>query len=753
MEFDLRKVRPTDLVRAANSTALGPVMKARHLRDHRQEGGFRFSDGKVIDVPRYYGFIWRKLSQPARPKGKTYEQHAAEMAARSRALSLAGRDIGAIPPVKDPARREAAVASFRLFAESYFPETFSLAWSEDHKKVILRIEIAVVTGGLFALAMPRGSGKTTLCEIAAIWALLTGRARFVALLGATEVHALEMLDSLKTELEGNELLLEDFPEVCFPIVALEGIAHRCKGQLCEGERTHVVWTATEIVLPSIAGSAASGAIVKVAGITGRVRGMKFKRPADGASVRPDLVVIDDPQTDESAKSLSQSAERVRILKGAVLGLAGPGKKIAGCMPCTVIRMGDMADQILNRSLHPEWNGERFKMIYKMPERMDLWDEYREARNQGMRDGDNGEAATEFYRSNREEMDRGAVVAWPERFNHDELSALQHAMNLLFRDETAFWSEYQNEPLPEQMVEHDELTVELIANKLSGIERYEFPIECNKLTAFIDVQMKALFYTVVAWSPRFTGYVVDYGVFPDQRAGHFTLAEIKRTLALTFPGTALEGWLFAGLEKLTDAMLGRPWTRDDGAEMRIDRCMIDANWGLSTHVVKRFCRQSKHAATVIPSHGRYVGASSRPFADQKKHAGDVSGLNWRIPRVAGPREVRHVIWDTNYWKSFVARSLTTSLGDPGSLSLYGKDFNRHLLFAEHCLAEYRIKTSGRGRDVEEWQEKPGQDNHWWDCLVGAAVAASIEGCEVAEPDQAPEDKPIKLSQLQRERRRR
>jgi hypothetical protein len=28
------------------------------------------------------------------------------------------------------------------------------------------------------------------------------------------------------------------------------------------------------------------------------------------------------------------------------------------MPCTVIRPGDMADNILNRDRHPEWNGER-----------------------------------------------------------------------------------------------------------------------------------------------------------------------------------------------------------------------------------------------------------------------------------------------------------------------------------------------------------------------------------------------------------
>jgi hypothetical protein len=29
-------------------------------------------------------------------------------------------------------------------------------------------------------------------------------------------------------------------------------------------------------------------------------------------------------------------------------------------------------------------------------------------------------------------------------------------------------------------------------------------------------------------------------------------------------------------------------------------------------------------------------------------------------------------------------------------------------------------------VDEWKAIPGRDNHWLDCLVGAAVAASFTG---------------------------
>ena len=213
-----------------------------------------------------------------------------------------------------PETKAACRTDFRLFCENYFPEIFSIAWSPDHLKAISKIETAVLHGGLFAFAMPRGTGKTQLSEMATIWSMLYGHREFVCLIGATETAALEMLDSIKTELEVNGRLEEDFPETVFPIKRLDGIANRCAGQLHRGERTRIVWTSNEIVLPTIKGSPASGVVVRVAGITGRVRGMKYKRP-DGRSGRPSLVIVDDPQTTESAGSLEQTRKRVRVFGG------------------------------------------------------------------------------------------------------------------------------------------------------------------------------------------------------------------------------------------------------------------------------------------------------------------------------------------------------------------------------------------------------------------------------------------------------
>ena len=753
--IDPRKLRPSELCRLLNSTPLGEVISERQLYRHRQRAGFRIGDGRHVDLFRYVAWLVQVRHTPRpEPEGDPYETLKERARARNAAIALAGRDIGELPEIVDPERKRKAASNFRAFCELYFPQTFHLAWSSDHLKVLRKIEQAVLHGGLFAMACPRGTGKTTICECACIWAVLYGHRDFVCLIGSDEGHAADMLDSIKMELDGNELLLADFPEVVFPIQSLDGIANRCSGQLYKGERTHIGWTAKEIVLPTIHGSPASGAIIKVAGITGRIRGMKFKR-ADGRTVRPSLVVLDDPQTDESARSLSQCATRESILAGAVLGLAGPGKKIAGVMPCTVIHPGDMADNILNRDKHPEWNGERTKMVYAFPTNEKLWAKYAEIRAESLRAERGLADATEFYRQHQEAMDEGTSVAWAERYNYDEISAIQHAMNLKLQDEAAFFAEYQNEPLPEDTAEEDELTADQIAEKINRMARGAVPIGCSHLTMFVDVQANLLFFVVAAWEGDFTGYVVDYGTFPDQKRPYFTLRDARHTLAAATKASGLEGAIYAGLEKLTGDYLAREWPRDDGAMLRIERCLIDANWGSSTDVVYQFCRQSAHAGIVMPSHGRFVGASSQPFSEYKRRPGDRIGHNWRVPNVHGKRAVRHIVYDTNFWKSFIHARLAQPMGDRGCLSLFGDNPAQHRMFAEQLTAEYRVKTEGRGRVVDEWKLRPERgDNHWFDCLVGCAAAASMQGAVLLGAGGAAPTRRERVSfaELQRRRQR-
>ncbi len=117
--------------------------------------GFRIGDGRHVDLFRYAAWLV-ELRHTPRPQSDAdpYEKLKERAAARNKALSLAGRDIGELPGVVSPERKEQAAGDFRFFCEHYFPMTFHLPWSPDHLKVMAKIEQAVLRGGLFAMPCP-----------------------------------------------------------------------------------------------------------------------------------------------------------------------------------------------------------------------------------------------------------------------------------------------------------------------------------------------------------------------------------------------------------------------------------------------------------------------------------------------------------------------------------------------------------------------------------------------------------------------
>ena len=53
------------------------------------------------------------------------------------------------------------------------------------------------------------------------------------------------------------------------------------------------------------------------------------------------------------------------------------------------------------------------------------------------------------------------------------------------------------------------------------------------------------------------------------------------------------------------------------------------------------------------------------------------------------------------------------------------------------SETWVETQGHGRTVHEWSLRPAKpDNHWFDCLVGCAAAASMLGVKAAGMDDKP-----------------
>jgi hypothetical protein len=633
----------------------------------------------------------------------------------------------------------------------YFPAAFHRAWSDDHLRVIAKIEKAVLEGGLFAFAMPRGSGKTTLARCAALWAVLYGYRPFVCLIGAADDRAKELLLPIKKHALENPLLLADFPEAIHPLRALENSSKRQLQQHCHGRLTHVHWGQNKLVFPTIEGfsgedlpaalredgfetSPSCGSIITTTSLDANMRGQQHSR-VDGSIIRPSLVLLDDPQTRESARSVDQTRKRLELLNGDVLGMAGPGEQISALMTCTKMYEDDLADTVLDREKYPEWDSECTRLVHAFPSNEKLWEEYFEIRH-----GRGKTAATEFYREHQAAMDAGAVVAWQARFDakSGEISAIQHAMNLRQKvGLEAFAAEYQNEPSLQQTSDQV-LTVDQVLEKTSGYKRGEVPLACTKLTMFIDVHDRLLFYAVCAWEETFTGYVIDYGTFPEQRRSAFTLADATRTLGRAFPGAGVDGAIHAGLEQLVSAYLNRDWSRGGsplgGARglMRIDRLLVDMGYkpGIVADV-----KHKAGGAVMMLSKGVGIRASRKPIAEYARRPGETIGHYWYIPNVRKTGQFAHVLVDVNYWKRFVHEGLMTAAGDRGCISLFGKDGNdvhHHELIAEHVArSEKWVEVIGPGGVVREWSPWPTRpDNHWFDCLVGCAAAASMVGIKAA-----------------------
>ena len=720
------------------------------LRRKKRRGG-EMSQWELEALAKSARRLQREESHRIFGGARTNRDNAARL---SKTKSQTERDIGEIlpPDAAAEARRKACEFNFQLFCEQFMPMTFHMAWSADHLTVIQKIQYACLHGGTYAIAMPRGHGKTALVEAAALWAALYGHRTFIVLIGSDEAHALMLMDSIKTELETNDEMLESFPEICRPCRALEGIPNRCAGQLCEGERTNITLGGHTIIFPTVKRadgfiSKACGVIIRVSGLTGGLRGMKYKRK-NGQDVRPDFVIPDDPQTDESARSASQCEYRESLLSGAVLGLAGPKRKIAGVMPCTVIVEGDLADRMLDRTKNPYWQGDRIPMVSAFPTNQKLWSEYADLRADSFRRGAHGEVATEFYKLHRAEMDVGAVVSWSERFNDDEVSGVQHAMNLLLRDEKSFWAEYQNQPKREADTA-GRVRREWITDRHNGAERGIAPKNVEFITAFFDVQAPLIFWMVCGWTRDFTGSILDYGTFPRQGRTYYTLKDARPDLVREFPLIgSLEGRIFAGLKAAVNEVFGREFKREDGIILRVQHGMIDSSWGDSTDTVYQYIRSSAHAAHLFPSFGRYVGAASPPMESYKAQPGERVGDGWRMPIPKRARTLRHVIYDVNKWKSFVRTRLATPLGEVGSLIAFEDKRGGHKMLADHFYSEVPTLTEGRGRQVEEWRLTPDRpDNHFWDCLVGCTVGASMLGCALRisslKSEQRKQEKKMKI----------
>lgn len=160
--------------------------------------------------------------------------------------------------------REEAKA-IMLFGQTYFPEFFPSNYPELHLDILA---LMLSKSSLKVCAVPRGHAKSTLVSfLLAIYRIVTQERKFIVIVSESEDKAKDFVIRLRDELEFNKKLIRDF---CI-----------------EGTFKTTDWSKTDFVT-------STGIRVSAKGAGQSLRGMIFK------DTRPDMVILDDIETNETA---------------------------------------------------------------------------------------------------------------------------------------------------------------------------------------------------------------------------------------------------------------------------------------------------------------------------------------------------------------------------------------------------------------------------------------------------------------------
>ena len=145
-----------------------------------------------------------------KPKGneaKTGAERIREFRARQDAIPR-------LPP-EDAARRKRLEKDPEEWLRYYFPNVFTLPFSDGHREIIHAIVRTDAAGKDMVVAAPRGEGKTNILRYMSIYLVVTERAKFVAMGGWQSRSASEAFSTWVLAIT-SERLVADYPEFFAP---------------------------------------------------------------------------------------------------------------------------------------------------------------------------------------------------------------------------------------------------------------------------------------------------------------------------------------------------------------------------------------------------------------------------------------------------------------------------------------------------------------------------------------------------------
>ena len=240
-----------------------------------------------------------------------------------------------------------------------------------------------------------------------------------------------------------------------------------------------------------------------------------------------------------------------------------------------------------------------------------------------------------------------------------------------------------------------LKSDIVMSKALPYDRGRMPAAAQLVTCGIDVQLDHFWFSVRAWGPHLTSWLVDYG--------------------------RVETW--ADLE----TVINRNYADENGEIRNVNLACIDS--GYNTDDVYAFC--AAHMDVAVPTKGSSTTLKSRYSVTvlDKQQAG--FGL-------------RLYIMDPNQMKNFIASRMTIDAGARGSWNVC-RDVERE--YADQICAEQRVEKKDKKGHVSTVWEKISSHaaNHLLDCETNNTLAAEILGVRYLmdpEPPDRREEEPEK-----------
>lgn len=323
-------------------------------------------------------------------------------------------------------------------------------------------------------SVPRGHAKSGyMSNVFPVHQITFSKRHYILIVSETGGMSRAFVEWVGDQLKYNRKLREDFGEVLSP----NKMKNEQDNQ--DGFLTH------------------TGIKVQASSIGSQLRGSR------NGAYRPDLVILDDLESSKNTNTKELREKNLHWFNSVIMPI-GDITRTSFVYMGTLVHGQGLLPHVLQRS---DFDGRIYSAIVSEPERKDLWEHIDELLHD-VENPNREEEADMFYYANKEEMDKGALTLWNERFTYYELMKIKVNVG-----SKAFASEYLNKPSDDDscifkrdyFIYYDEHRIDL--NKLEIYSFWDIAIGKNSRSDYNAIvtigrdRITGVIYVLDAWAEK------------------------------------------------------------------------------------------------------------------------------------------------------------------------------------------------------------------------------------------------------------